>query len=131
MAVLTALRLARTCRPLENVYDRRPDMYAGANGLGKSVISDAIMFVMRGLKGASLAEAANVQLLQRNGSASISVSLCFGFQGATTVQPALLITRTTVSKTRTVITARHGLGEETRLSEVRNVVTCRGNSKHM
>lgn len=91
----------------------------GGNGLGKSVISDAITFVLYGLKGALLAEAANAQLLHRRGNAGMAVSLRFSWQGCNHGLPEqFIISRTIVCNKRTNIAVRHNHGKETKLSEV-------------
>lgn len=105
---------------------------AGGNGLGKSVIGDAVQFVLCGLRGAALAAAANLQL-QCNRGASMSVSLhlllpaeptaagsdgsCQATAENDSLQRRVSFTRR-VSRTRTVVTIRDCGGADVTISEV-------------
>ncbi len=90
--------------------------------------------MLRGLKGATLAEAANQQLLRRGGGASVSVSLCFVSAPAhragagsgdspdsdgVQLRRITFMRRVWVSGSRMLVTFKETEGEEAALSEVK------------
>ena len=106
---------------------------AGGNGLGKSVIGDAVQFVLCGLRGAALAAAANLQMLHCNHGASMSVSLhllvspehiaarsdgsCQDAEENESLPRRISFTRR-VSRARTVVTIRDCDGADVTITEV-------------
>lgn len=110
-------------------------MGVGGNGLGKSVISDAIEFVLCGLRGAALKAAANLHLLRRDKGAAICVTLtmslaretlpseCGGSSlGFEKGQPRRIMFTRRVTKSRTVVSIRRSGCKESLVSEVWAIV---------